>query len=84
MVAADRDGALTLKLHATLVNSKRGRGGGGGRQPRPTFDARPLLALPARTDVICEVPLAELHLSRMQGPPQEDGYYGAAHVLSLL
>eukprot|EP01051_Picozoa_sp_SAG22_P001407 SAG22_NODE_54_length_23787_cov_12.917511_20_plen_158_part_00 len=93
----DSAGALTIKLHATIVNSKRGGGGGaaargaqaaaGGAKVsrgRPHFDARPMLALPARTDSICDCPLRELHLSSMAGGRgQPDGYYNAAHVLPL-
>ena len=77
----DVDGNLSIKLHATIVNTKHSSA---RSNSRPSFDARPLLKrLNGRH--IASVPLHELHLSIMGGGQDEtSGYYRSEHILSLL
>ena len=79
----DADGNLTIKLHATIVNTKHGSNNARSNT-RPSFDARPLLKrLKGRH--IASVPLHELHLSIMGGgQDRTSGYYRSEHILSLL
>lgn len=75
----DAEDRLTIKLHATLVNTVRRAAG----TARPTFDARPLLrALSGRH--VANVGIGAVHLSQMgPGRDADTGYYRAEHVLTF-
>eukprot|EP00911_Craspedida_sp_UC1_P002248 UC1_evm1s1710 len=76
-----------LKLHATLVNSKRRHGGGGGskrgvgggRGSRRAFDARGMLKSYGAT-VFGKAPLNALHLSSLNRPGEMEHYCCEASV----
>lgn len=72
-----KDSEPRLKLHATLLNSKLGRGAG----PRATFDARSILAGLGDWD-FGPFSAAALHLSCRLGTGP-DGYYEALAQIPL-
>lgn len=80
----DNFGRGDVKLHATLINSKRRHGNaadkGGRREPRQPFDARQILRC-FKGDEFGRAVLGELHLSKMA--PRGGAYYEPEHVVSF-
>ena len=72
----DEDGELTIKLHATLVNTKR-RAAGASRR---TFDARPMLEM-FQGRRVASVGVDSIHLSCMGKKGRQNGYYKAEVVV---
>jgi len=70
-----------VKLHATLINSKK-RQSSGGPGKREAFDGK-LLLDKFRTFNFGSAPLKHLHLSKM-ARRQQGGYYEAEEIVTLL
>lgn len=73
---------LSVKLHATLINSKHGmRVGKFGHAERKTFDARTLLDHCSMFD-FGVVPVHAIHLSKMKSSTKTK-YYEAEHIIKM-